>query len=79
MSRTDKLVQKLLQFPKTMRFSEVEFVLESRGYTLARTKGSHNIFKKPGSPRIEVPTINGRDVKVEYLKDVAAMLGLKEE
>ena len=62
-----------------MRFSEVERVLESHGYTLARTKGSHNIFKKPGSPRIEVPTVNGRDVKVEYLKDVAAMLELKEE
>ena len=32
MSRMDKLIAKLLRFPNTMRFSDVEKVLNAHGY-----------------------------------------------
>lgn len=76
MSRKDKLTQRLLSFPAVMRFAEVRKILEGQGYTLRATKGSHNIFTKAGAPRIEVPTVNGRDVKIEYLKKIADLLQL---
>ncbi len=77
MSRIDKLVQKLLQFPKTMRFSEVKKILEHYGYEEVRIAGSHHIFQKAGATLINVPTIRGREVKVEYLKAIAADLDLQ--
>ena len=76
MSRTEKLVQKLLQFPKTMRFSEVKRILGYHGYEEVRVAGSHHIFQKAGTTLINVPTIRGREVKVEYLKAIAADLNL---
>lgn len=75
MARHEKLLEKLLAFPPTMRFAEVQRILEA-GHTLDRIKGSHYMFVKEGAPRVDVP-VHSECVKVEYLKDVAAKLGLE--
>ena len=72
----DKLIAKLLRYPNTMRYSEIKKILEYHGYTEDRVAGSHHIFTKPGSDLINVPTVGGRDVKVRYLKEIAADLDL---
>lgn len=76
MARYEKLLEKLLAFPPTMRFAEVQRILEANGYTLDRIKGSHHMFVKKGAPRVDVP-VHSERVKVEYLKDVAAKLELE--
>ena len=76
MARYEKLLEKLLAFPPTMRFAEVQRILGANGYALDRVKGSYHMFVKKGAPRVDVPVHNER-VKVEYLKDVAAKLGLE--
>ena len=76
MSRMDKLIAKLLRFPNTMRFSDVEKVLNAHGYEETRTAGSHHIFTKAGADPVTVPTVGGREVKKGYLKEIAAELDL---
>ena len=72
MSKKEKRITELLKFPNTMRFFEVQTILEDKGYTLERTKGSHHIFKKDASI-VNVP-VHNKVVKVEYLKNIAKML-----
>ena len=60
-----------------MRFSEVKKILEHYGYEEVRVASSHHIFRKVGKPVLPVPTIGGREVKVDYLKRIARDLELK--
>ena len=80
MSRREKLIQNLLSFPTTMRFSEVKLIIESHGYDHHQPRGgsSHNIFRKPGREPISIPVHNNL-VKRFYLKDVARKLSLAED
>lgn len=65
----------LLKFPNTMRFSDAQHILEDAGYTLERSKGSHHMFSKKGSPSITIP-VHKNSVKIDYLKIIAKTLDL---
>lgn len=43
-----------------MRFSEVQKMLEAKGYTFDRVTGSHHIFKKPGARSLPIPVHYGK-------------------
>jgi predicted RNA binding protein YcfA (HicA-like mRNA interferase family) len=53
--------------------AELIRVLEGRGWQLARTRGSHHVFKHPGFPNRIVVPVHGRELKrgilVAILKD----------
>jgi predicted RNA binding protein YcfA (HicA-like mRNA interferase family) len=78
MTRRDKLVERIRRRPPTAKFSDVRLLLEDGGWILARTKGSHHSFTKPGSNQFTVPVHNG-DVKRVYLDRLCELLGLDEE
>ena len=44
MSKKDKLLQRIRQNPKNVSFRDLRTLLESYGFELRRTKGSHNSF-----------------------------------
>ncbi len=58
MSKFDKLLQKIKQLDKDLRFDEVKKVLQSFGYTLRFPNGgsSHATFRKDGYNPITIPT-----------------------
>jgi predicted RNA binding protein YcfA (HicA-like mRNA interferase family) len=77
--RKEKRIEALLKFPPFMRFSEVKAILEDAGWQETGGKGSHHRFTKHGEREpIDVATVNGREVKRIYLKEIAARLKLKE-
>lgn len=78
MARSDKLVEKLKKLPVTMLFSEVARVLEAHGYAHIRTSGSHNIFRNAQGDVLNIPTVNGREVKRVYLREIVGALGLED-
>jgi predicted RNA binding protein YcfA (HicA-like mRNA interferase family) len=39
---------------------QIILILERRGFVLARSSGSHHIFKKPEGMRVTVPVHSGR-------------------
>ena len=47
-----KLLLKILNNPRHIRFSELIIVVEAYGFCLARTKGSHHIFTHPDIPEL---------------------------
>ena len=53
--------------PSPVRFAEVKKLLESKGYELTDTSGSHHIFRKPGQRPQSVPVHHGQ-VKYVYFK-----------
>ncbi len=55
--------------PSPKRFAEVRKLLESNGFKLERTRGSHFIFKKIGQPQLIVP-VHGGKVKPGYAREV---------
>jgi predicted RNA binding protein YcfA (HicA-like mRNA interferase family) len=65
----------LLEFPNTMRFSDVQNIPEDAGYTLEHSKGSHYMFSKKGSRSITIP-VHKNSVKIDYLKIIAKTLDL---
>ena len=50
MTKKLKLVLKLLNRPKNIRFSEAQTAIEAFGYKLARIRGSHHLFIHPEIP-----------------------------
>jgi predicted RNA binding protein YcfA (HicA-like mRNA interferase family) len=79
MGKRDDLIRRLCARPPEARFSDVRQLLEIEGFTLNRTKGSHNSFVKSGELPIVVPTKQGRTVSRVYLDDICKQLGLDEE
>lgn len=49
MANCKKLYQKILNNSSGVRFSDLCKLAECYGYELARTKGSHMIYKRPGT------------------------------
>lgn len=57
MSQFEKLLQKIKNLDKNMRFEELRKILESYGYTMYAPSGgsSHRTFRKSGKPPITIP------------------------
>jgi hypothetical protein len=47
-----KLLKKLLRSPENIRFGDFVTLVESYGFELKRTSGSHHIFKHPEKPEL---------------------------
>lgn len=81
MSKRDKLIALMVARPSDATFADVQAVLKMFGWELARTKGSHHSFKKPGHPgegTIIVPVHGGTRVKRTYLDQICIKLGLDD-
>ena len=73
MSQWDKLLGRILNLSKDMRFDELRKVLESCGYTMTAPKGgsSHYTFRKPGCMPITIPKHEPiKKVYVELVRNV---------
>ena len=78
MSQWDKLIGRILNLSKDMRFNELRKVLESYGYTMNAPKGgsSHYTFRKPGCQPITIPKHEPiKKVYVEMVRDVVESEG----
>jgi len=55
-------------------------VLESHGWTLVRTKGSHRAFQKEGNPKtIIVPVHGNKELKLGTQRGIMKDAGLNED
>jgi len=48
MTNCDKLLRQAQTAPNSLRFDEVCQLAECNGFTLARQRGSHRMYKRPG-------------------------------
>jgi len=67
-SKKQKLLERLLQNPKDLRFSELETILIFCGYVIDRYNGKHAIFIKDGYPVLTIPRTD--PVKSYLIKQV---------
>lgn len=72
MSRIAKLLQRLLNQPRDLRFEELERILLRCGYSRDRTRGSHAVYIKAGSPTLTMPIRS--PVKSYLVKQVLAAI-----
>ena len=73
MSQWDKLLGRILNLEKDMRFDELRKVLENCGYSMTAPKGgsSHYTFRKPGCMPITIPKHEPiKKVYVELVRNV---------
>lgn len=73
MSKWDKLLTRICDLSKDLRFDELRKVLESYGYEMNAPKGgsSHCIFRKPGCQPITIPKHEPiKKVYVEMVKQI---------
>ncbi len=77
MSKRDKLLEKIRRNPKDVTFKESDQLLQSFGYELVRTKGSHSAYRRPGAPPITIarrqPHVHSEAVK-EVLRAIDDLL-----
>src|SRR5262245_39255650 len=70
MGKCDKLFEKALQSPASLRFTELCKLAECYGFTFQRQQGSHCIYRYSKYPRIlSVPKCVGT-VKANYVKQL---------
>ena len=53
--------------PGEKRFSEVQKMMEAKGYALARVSGSHHVFTKAGARSVPIPVHKGK-VMLAYVR-----------
>ena len=73
MSQCDKLIARICNLSKDLRFDELRKVLESYGYVMdaPRSGSSHYTFRKPGCMPITIPKHEPiKKVYVEMVKQV---------
>lgn len=70
MSKWDKLILRIRNLSKDLRFDELRKVLESYGYTMntPRKGSSHYTFRKPGCMPITIP--KHEPIKKVYVEKV---------
>lgn len=71
MTGADKVRERLLRLPPDMRFSDVETLLLSLGWTVRQGKSSHVVLVTPSNKAITIATVKGRTVKRTYLRLIA--------
>lgn len=59
MTRCADLLARARANPASLRFAEACTLAECHGWVLARQRGSHRIFRRPGTPRL----LNLQDVR----------------
>jgi predicted RNA binding protein YcfA (HicA-like mRNA interferase family) len=71
MTKREKRLQKLRQNPKDVSFDELRQVLESEGFYLDHTSGSHHVFRAVVANEVfKVVVPFARPVKPIYVKQV---------
>ena len=64
---------------KSVSGKDFSKLLEKHGWRLARVKGSHHIYAKPGHDiRISVPIHGSQALKIGLLKHFMAIAGIDE-
>lgn len=77
MSQDEKLVERIKARPPEADFDDVGKLLEIRGWSRKRQRGSHVAFKKgKGDGTITFPLVKGKKVKRAYLDRIIEKLGL---
>ena len=79
MSKWDKIIERICALPKDLRFSELQKVLESYGYTMSSpgSGSSHVTFRKAGRNPITIP--KHEPIKVVYARKVRDVILSEEE
>jgi predicted RNA binding protein YcfA (HicA-like mRNA interferase family) len=55
-------------------------ILEAKGWTLARSTGSHNIYMTQGqNTRITVPVHGNQDLKIGLQKAIMKLAGIRDD
>jgi predicted RNA binding protein YcfA (HicA-like mRNA interferase family) len=54
-------------------------LVERRGWTLLRVKGSHHIYGKPGSIVLTIPIHGNRPLKIGLLRHLAKLAEIEVE
>jgi len=73
MSKWDKLVSRVCSLSADIRFSELQKILESYGYTIhaPRSGSRHYTFRKPGKSPITIPKHDPiKRIYIEMVREV---------
>ena len=79
MSKWEKLLNKITELSKDVRFAELRKILESYGYEGKKpgSGSSHWTFRKQGKPPITIP--ENEPIKLMYVKLVKDIIESEEE
>ena len=82
MSKWDKLLMRISNLSKDIRFDELRKVMESYGYKMSmpRSGSSHYTFRKPGCKPITIPRHEPiKKVYVEMVKEIVEREAMNNE
>ncbi|HLY28140.1 MAG TPA: type II toxin-antitoxin system HicA family toxin [Aggregatilineales bacterium] len=75
MTKREKRLQKLRQNPKDVSLDELRQILESEGFNLDHSAGSHHVFRaKVDNEVIKVVIPFARPIKIVYVKQALAAI-----
>ncbi len=74
MSKKDKLLDKVKQNPKGLRFSEFEALLTLCGWICDHQTGSHRIWYSPEKARLSIQPTKNNEAKEYQVKQFLSLL-----
>jgi len=73
-----KLIEEILALPVEIEIGKIETILVYFGWRKNKVKGSHFYYYKDGEFPLVIPTLKGREIKIDYIKKVIEFLNLEE-
>ena len=73
MGRIEKILEKMRNQPRGITYEEAAKVLESRGYVLVRSNGSHRVFRNDAGNVFVLKEKN--PLKISYITEILERLG----
>jgi predicted RNA binding protein YcfA (HicA-like mRNA interferase family) len=80
MARDEKIFEQILDARGSIAFRDLERVLRKLGFELARTRGSHHIYRHPKVPRhLNIQPVGGEAklYQIKQLRDMIEEFNLK--
>lgn len=70
MARCEKLIEKAVRNPGSLRFAEATRLAECLGFVLRRTRGSHHIFVREGERPVSLQPDGGGMAKAYQVRQL---------
>ncbi len=75
MSRAEKLLKAALANPAGLSFTELQRLAEAAGFALARIKGDHHVYTRPGTIEIvNLQPAKGNQAKAYQVRQVLDLI-----
>jgi len=74
MSQADKIIKKFISKPESIKYKDLDRILQNLSFDLIKTKGSHKKYKKINFPTDIIVPVHNNECKDFYKRQICKQI-----